>query len=112
WDPDAQAKLQALFDAAPEAVRERFGSIDGVVYALLSAVPPISGFAVVSQNAQGDDDILVEQHQYQDGRVRQNQVTLHRFDDGWRVVFGDEKLMRGFDGALKRAAAYAQQPPQ
>jgi RNA polymerase sigma factor (sigma-70 family) len=109
WDADAQTKLQALFAAAPDSVQQRFGSVDGVLYALLSAVPPIDGFAVVSQTVQGEDDILVEQHRYQDGRVRQNQVTLHHFDDGWRLVFGDEKLMRGFDALLKRAAMNAPQ---
>ncbi|MGO9000907.1 MAG: RNA polymerase sigma factor [Limisphaerales bacterium] len=105
WDTDAQAKVEALFAAAPEAVRQQFGSIDGVLYAMLSSLPPIAGFAVVSQNIQGDEDTLVEQHQYQDGRVRQNQVTLHQFDDGWRIVFGDEKTLRGFDATLKFAAA-------
>jgi hypothetical protein len=72
---------------------------------MLFSLPPIAGFAVVSQNIQGDEDMLIEQHQYQDGRVRQNQVTLHHFDDGWRIVFGDEKTMRGFDATLKFAAA-------
>jgi hypothetical protein len=105
WDADAQAKAEALFAAAPESVRQQFGSVDGVLYAMLSAIPPIAGFAVVSQNLQGDEDTLIEQHQYQDGRVRQNQVTLHHFDDGWRIVFGDEKTLRGFDATLKFAAA-------
>jgi RNA polymerase sigma factor (sigma-70 family) len=105
WDTDAQAKAEALFAAAPESVRQQFGSIDGVLYAMLSGLPPIAGFAVVSQNIQGNEDTLIEQHQYQDGRVRQNQVTLHQFDDGWRIVFGDEKTLRGFDAALKFAAA-------
>jgi RNA polymerase sigma factor (sigma-70 family) len=105
WDADAKAKVEALFAAAPETVRQKFGSIDGVLYAMLFSLPPIAGFAVVSQNIQGDEDMLIEQHQYQDGRVRQNQVTLHHFDDGWRIVFGDEKTMRGFDATLKFAAA-------
>jgi RNA polymerase sigma factor (sigma-70 family) len=109
WDADAQAKVEALFAAAPEAVRQKFGSIDGVLYAMLSGLPPIAGFAVVSQNIQGNEDTLIEQHQYQDGRVRQNQVTLHHFDDGWRIVFGDEKTLRGFDATLKFAAANAGQ---
>jgi len=111
WDADAKAQAEALFAAAPEAVRQKFGSIDGVLYAMLFGLPPIAGFAVVSQNIQGDEDTLIEQHQYQDGRVRQNQVTLHQFDDGWRIVFGDEKTMRGFDATLKFAAASAGQQP-
>ncbi len=111
WDADAKAKVEALFAAAPESVRQQFGSIDGVLYAMLSGLPPIAGFAVVSQNIQGNEDTLIEQHQYQDGRVRQNQVTLHQFDDGWRIVFGDEKTLRGFDATLKFAAANAGQQP-
>ena len=111
WDADAEAKAEALFAAAPESVRQKFGSVDGVLYAMLSDIPPIAGFAVVSQNIQGDEDTLIEQHQYQDGRVRQNQVTLHHFDDGWRIVFGDEKTMRGFDATLKFAAQKAAQQP-
>jgi RNA polymerase sigma factor (sigma-70 family) len=111
WDADAKAQAEALFAAAPEAVRQKFGSIDGVLYAMLFGLPPIAGFAVVSQNIQGDEDTLIEQHQYQDGRVRQNQVTLHQFDDGWRIVFGDEKTLRGFDATLKFAAANAGQQP-
>jgi len=105
WDADAEAKAEALFAAAPESVRQKFGSVDGVLYAMLSDIPPIAGFAVVSQNMQGDEDTLIEQHQYQDGRVRQNQVTLHQFGDGWRIVFGDERTLRGFDATLKFAAA-------
>jgi len=111
WDADAKAQAEALFAAAPESVRQKFGSIDGVLYAMLSDIPPIAGFAVVSQNIQGDEDTLIEQHQYQDGRVRQNQVTLHQFDDGWRIVFGDERTLRGFDATLKFAAANAGQQP-
>lgn len=108
WDPAAQAKAEELFNAAPEAVRQKFGSIDGVVYALLSHLPPMSSYAVVSENTSGDSGTLVEQHEYEDGRVRQNQVNLHHFDDGWRVVLGDDLLMRGFDIALRHAAAAGQ----
>jgi cell division protein FtsL len=111
WDADAEAKAEALFAAAPESVRQKFGSVDGVLYAMLSDIPPIAGFAVVSQNIQGDEDTLIEQHQYQDGRVRQNQVMLRQFGDGWRIVFGDERTLRGFDATLKFAAANAGQQP-
>jgi hypothetical protein len=30
---------------------------------------------------------------------------LHQFDDGWRIVFGNERTLRGFDAILKFAAA-------
>ena len=111
WEPGAEAEAEALFAAAPKPVQDRFVNVDGVVYAMFTHVPPISGFAVVSENVAGDDGALVEQHQYVDGRVRQNEVKVHRFDDGWRIMLGDEKLLRGFDVALKRAAAALANPP-
>lgn len=104
WEPSAQTNAQALFDAAPAAVRQAFGSADGVVYTLLAGISPMSGFAVVSDNLSGQDAAVVEQHQYVDGRVRQNLLTMRHFDDGWRLMLGDEKFMRGFDALLKRAA--------
>jgi len=105
WEPGAEAEAEALFAAAPKPVQDRFVNVDGVVHAMFAHVPPISGFAVVSENVAGDDGTLVEQHQYVDGRVRQNEVKVHRFDDGWRIMLGDGKLLRGFDVALKHAAA-------
>src|SRR5262249_48232343 len=53
WEPAAEVKVDALFAAAPESVRQRFGSVDGVVYALFSGIAPLSGFAVVSENVDG-----------------------------------------------------------
>jgi len=37
-------------------------------------------------STQGDEATLIEEHQYQDGRVRQNPVTLRRDQDGWHIV--------------------------
>ena len=105
WEPGARAKCESLFAESPPAVQQHYGSIDGVVYNLLSGISPIGSYGIVSNYASGDVSTLLEQHQYQDGRVRQNEVTFHRFDGGWRLILGDEKLMRGFDAALKRAAA-------
>jgi len=105
WEPDAKAKCEALFAASPAGVQQQFGSIDGVAYSLLSGLSPMNSYGIVSNYASGDDSTLLEQHQYEDGRVRQTEVTFHRFDDGWRLMLGDDRLMRGFDAALKRAAA-------
>lgn len=105
WEPDAKAKCEALFAESPASVQQQFGSIDGVAYSLLSGLSPMSSYGIVSNYASGDNSTLLEQHQYEDGRVRQTEVTFHRFDDGWRLMLGDDRLMRGFDAALKRAAA-------
>jgi len=32
WDPAAKAKLDGLFAAAPESLRQQFGSVEGLIY--------------------------------------------------------------------------------
>ena len=91
WDTTAKAKLDALFAAAPEAVRQKFGSVDGLIFENLNNTP-MAGFRVVSVSTQGDEATLLEEHQYEGGRVRQNSFTLHRQDDGWRIVLDENRL--------------------
>ena len=71
-----------------------------MAYSLLSSPLPISSHGIVSNYAS----TLLGQHQYDDGRVRQTKVTFLRFDDGWRLMLGDDRLRGGLDAALKRAA--------
>ena len=94
WDPAAKAKLDALFAAAPESLRQQFGSVEALIYqmALGGHDTPMSGFGVVSVANQGDDATLVEEHQYQDGSVRQNTIQLHKEEDGWRILLDEKRL--------------------
>jgi RNA polymerase sigma factor (sigma-70 family) len=108
WDDDAKKQAEAMFAAAPESVRQKFGSIDGVLCAFVnrfSPESPVAGFGVVSTDIQGDEVTLIEQHQYEDGTVRQNPITMHHFDDGWRVVLGDARILRGFEQTLNTPAS-------
>jgi RNA polymerase sigma factor (sigma-70 family) len=91
WEPEVQAKAQALFDAAPPAAQQQFSSVDGAVYALMNSMKAES-FGVVSQDVVGDDGTLIVQEQGADGRVLQNLIQMHLFSDGWRAMIPSEML--------------------
>jgi hypothetical protein len=102
WDPEVKGQAQALFDAAPDSTRQKFGSVDDVLRAMIFAThgeTNISGFGVVSQDINGDDATLIVQEQHTDGQVKQNPIPLHRFDDGWRVLT-PPKMLGALEGFL------------
>ncbi len=89
WDSQAKARAEALFAAAPESVRQRYGTVDGVLYDWwLNNSTPIAAGRVLSQIEEGPNEAtLVEQHVYTDGRVRENTVQFQRDENGeWRQV--------------------------
>ena len=90
WDPEIKDKATDTFNAAPESARHKFGSVEGVLYAMMTTPgfteQNVTGFGVVSQSLSGDDATLIVQEQHTDGVVRQNPIQMHRFDEGWRVI--------------------------
>jgi len=89
WDPQAKTRADALFAAAPDSVRQRYGTVDGVIFDwFLNNSTPVAAGRVLSQLEEGPDEVtLVEQHMYNDGRVRENTVQFQRDDSGaWRQV--------------------------
>jgi hypothetical protein len=95
WDAQTRAQADSLFSALPQSVQERFGSLDGLIFDwMLGRATPTASFRVLSQTEQGPDDMtVVEQHQYVDGRVRENSVPFHRDENGsWRQVIPPELM--------------------
>lgn len=90
WDPDIKTKASEVFDAAPESTRQKFGSVEGVLSAMMMtpgfSEQNVTGFGVASQNVSGDDATLIVQEQHKDGVVRQTPIQMHHFDDGWRAI--------------------------
>jgi RNA polymerase sigma factor (sigma-70 family) len=107
WDPRAKARADALFAAAPDSVRQQYGSVDGFIFDWwLNNSTPVAAARVLSQIDEGGDDAaLVEQHVYTDGRVRENTVQFERDANGqWRQVIPPE-LMPKLEVVLNNAAA-------
>ena len=67
------------------------------------------GFGVVSVTDQGDEATLIEEHQYEDGRVRQNPISLRREGDGWHIVL-DEKRLEKLCAYLSSLASHSGKP--
>jgi RNA polymerase sigma factor (sigma-70 family) len=91
WEPEVQAKAQALFAAAPAAAQQQFSSVDEAVYAFMNSMKAES-FGVVSQDIAGDDGTLIVQEQGADGRILQNLIKMRLFSDGWRAMIPSEML--------------------
>jgi RNA polymerase sigma factor (sigma-70 family) len=95
WDAQAKARAEALFANAPETVRQRFGTVDEVIFDWwLNNSTPIAAARVLSQIDEGSNEAsLVEQHIYNDGRVRENSVQFERDNNGqWRRVIPPELM--------------------
>ena len=105
WDAVTRAKAETLFAALPESVRQQYGSVDAVVQSLwLNQASPITAFRVLVQFDQGpENSTVVEQHQFDDGRVVENSLLYRRDASGWRQVLGD--------GVLAKFEAYIINPP-
>ena len=102
WDAQAKQRADALFAAAPDSVRQKYGTVDGVILDwFLNNSTPIAANRVLSQVAEGPNEVsLVEQHLYTDGRVRENTVQFARDENGgWRQVVPPE-LMPKLEGVL------------
>jgi hypothetical protein len=61
---------------------------------MLNRATPLASYRVSAQSAPGADQMsLVEQHQYVDGRVRENAVQFYRNDSGaWQQVIPQELM--------------------
>jgi RNA polymerase sigma factor (sigma-70 family) len=95
WDTQAKARADALFAAAPEMVRQKYGNVDGVIYDWwLNNSTPVAAARVLSQVEEGASEVtLLEQHIYTDGRVRENTVQFQRDENGvWRQVVPPELM--------------------
>ncbi len=106
WDTQAKSRADALFDAAPEEVRQKYGTVDAVIFDWwLNNSTPIAAARVLSQVDEGATDaLLLEQHIYTDGRVRENTVQFQQDQNGeWREVIPPE-LMPKLERILSDAA--------
>jgi len=96
WDASARARAEAIFAAAPDAVRQKCGTIDDVIYDWwLNNSTPVAAGRVLSQIEEGPNEAtLLEQHVYTDGRVRENTVQFQRDQNGsWQQVITLPELM-------------------
>lgn len=86
-EPEARTRANELFAQMPEAIRQKYGTVDALLvdWAMNLSEPP-EGYRVLSQREDGPDAAsLTVQFQYPNSRVRENDVSFYRDPDGvWR----------------------------
>jgi hypothetical protein len=87
FDMESKAKADALFASLSESRRAQFGSPEEMFATMSLHTTTVAGMRVLSQESLGSDEaVLRTQWQYDDGRIRTNDLRFHRYDDGWRQV--------------------------
>jgi len=86
-EPEARRRADELFAQMPEATRQRYGSVDALLvdWAMNMAEAP-EAYRILSQREEGPGEAsLTVQFQYPNLRVRENEVSFYRDQDGnWR----------------------------
>jgi hypothetical protein len=93
----------------PESVREKYGSVDSLLVDWrmnLAEVP--ESYRVLSQTDQdADNAVLTVQFQYPSGRMRENELSFYREEQGiWRQAMPPEVMEK-----LPSIASRQTQPP-
>ena len=86
-EPQARQRAEELFAQMPEAIRQRYGSVDALLvdWAMNMAEAP-EAYRILSQREDGlDAASLTVQFQYPNSRVRESEASFYRDQDGnWR----------------------------
>ena len=86
-EPAARQRAEELFAQMPEAIRQRYGSVDALLvdWAMNMAEAP-DAYRILSQREDGPDAAsLTVQFQYPNSRVRESEASFYRDQDGnWR----------------------------
>ena len=86
-EPEARQRADSLFAQMPEAIRQQYGSVDALLvdWAMNKAEAP-EAYRILSQREDGPNAAsLTVQFQYPNSRVRENEASFYRDQDGnWR----------------------------
>ena len=86
-EPEARTRADELFAQMPEAIRQKYGSVDALLVDwMMNLAEAPEAYRVLSQHEQGPDAaILTVQVQYPNSRVRVEEASFYRDQDGgWR----------------------------
>jgi len=105
-EPEARRRAEELFAQMPQAIREKYGSVDALLvdWRMNLAEGPES-YRILSHNEQdADNAVLTVQFQYPSGRVRQNDISFYRDEHGiWRAAMPAQVMEKLPDVVNSRA---------
>ena len=96
-DDKSRAGVEALFAAAPESVRAKYGSADAYVTSLFNHSGPLddrhtlTSYRILEEKVVGDEAILQLEYHYADGSTPTGPMRYVRIGDAWRQAldFGE-----------------------
>lgn len=117
-DETSRAGIEALFAAAPETVRARYGSADAYILSLFNDSGPLdarhtmTSFRVVTENISGDEAILEIEGNWADGSSFTHPMRYVRIGNDWRQALDFDapsvgKLSTSLQAEGQREAAVA-----
>ena len=88
-DERTRDQIESLFAAAPESVRQRYGTADAYILSLFDHPTPddsrrVTGFRVLGENIGDTEATIFIEEQIADGRTHVREMNFVRIGDGWR----------------------------
>lgn len=103
FTPTARAKADAWFAGLSDGTRQQYGSPEKVIALMIAKdAATLSGMQMLGQKALGADDVgLRVRLASSEGKVKDDNLVMHRGSDGWRLMVPDnavEKYARQLNG--------------
>jgi hypothetical protein len=115
-DEESRNQIDALFAAAPEGVKTRYGSADAYILSLFNHSGPrddrhtLTSFRILEENISGDDATLTIEYNYADGSSYVSPQRYVRIENAWRQTLDFEVPEQGKLGAALQAEGGAVDP--
>src|SRR5204863_6898234 len=117
-DQRSRAEVEAVFAAAPEAVRAKYGSADEFMLHLFDRSKPhedrdiLVSSRILEQNVSGEDASLQIEYNWADGSTMTGPMRFVRIGNDWRQAlnFDSPALGKMSSGLQTEGAALANQP--
>src|SRR5262249_48375878 len=100
-DENSRAGVAAIFAAAPESVRARYGSADQYVLGLFNHSGPtdarhtLLSYRIIEEQVTGDEAIVQLEYHYADGSTPTGPRRYVRIDNEWRLALDFDAPSRG-----------------
>jgi hypothetical protein len=109
YDPMPRKAVDLLFRTLPDAARQKYGSIDGLVAQFTADELAVAAMRVVQQEPAGSTDgqrvAVVVRTQNDDGSARERSLVLVRQDEGWGVAVTPQMVQRIAERLLSEQGA-------
>ena len=100
-DENSRVGVEAIFAAAPESVRARYGSADEYVLSLFNHSGPaddrhtLLSYRILEEKVTGDEAILQVEYRYADGSTPTGPRRYVRVGDEWRQALDFDQPAQG-----------------